>query len=175
MIFIHRLKTEADQDFIESMYFRFYGAMKTQILKITHSPSLVEDLIHDAIIRFIPKVELLKTIAEPQQMLYAITTAKRLSIDHMRRKSTREKWAYYFEEENFPSAESLYVQLERDTQLRSAMSSLSERDRDILLYTYLLEMNKTAICHTLGIRRKDYQKCLDNSAQQLASYLREET
>lgn len=177
-IAIQSIANDDDRAYILALYQTAYRLMKHQIIQVTKNPQSADDLIQDTLVRLIPKIPLLRTLAPGQARVYAVRSAKAVAIDHMRKRS--KEWTYYAEESGqFPEAlfcgtENGYRQIESDDAFRSMLSLLGERDSDMLYYRYWLELGLEEIARLVGLGPQSINKALSRARNRLCQKLREQ-
>lgn len=102
------------------------------------------------------RIPMLKTIPESQLLPYALTAAKTTAIDRWRSRNKVHVGVNDcisdYEGSATEEHEKAFINMERVDILSRGLEKLSERDRDILKYRYLMDMSDEEIAGILGIK-----------------------
>lgn len=153
------INNEDDRLFIADLYEQFYPIMKKKALSIIHDTSIVEDLINDAFIKFIDKIEILKTLDSCKRASYIVITIRNISINYIKKRNNEKNKMHLSGYDNFIETlpdiactlEEDYTTKETYQALGEAIRQLSERDRNLLFYKYYLELTDKEIAKLMNI------------------------
>lgn len=155
-IFILAIEDDADRIFMINLYEQCQKAMYYQALDILHDHGEAEDTVHDVLVKLMDRIPMLKTIPESQLLPYALTVTKTTAIDRWRSRNKVHVGVNDcisdYESSAAEEHEKAFINMERVDILSRGLEKLSERDRDILKYRYLLDMGDEEIAGILGIK-----------------------
>lgn len=155
-IFILAIEDDADRIFMINLYEQCRKAMYYQALDILHDHGGAEDTVHDVLVKLMDRIPMLKTIPESQLLPYALTAAKTTAIDRWRSRNKVHVGVNDcisgYEGSAAEEHEKAFINMERVDILSRGLEKLSESDRDILKYRYLMDMSDEEIAGILGIK-----------------------
>lgn len=131
--------------------------------------NLAEDITQETFLRFLAS----GYSEQGKKIHYLYTIARNLCIDHYRGNTSRAAVSI---DEGSPAAETSGFEEEvvLQSDIRKALSGLSEEDREILLLKYANEEKDTVICRLFGISRFSLYRRLHrlqkNLREQLPGY-----
>lgn len=170
ILLLASIKDEEDRLFILNLYQEYYGLVRSSIFKITHDMDHVEDLINDTFIKLIGKVSVLRTLNSCKTATYVVYTARSVAINFIKRRDVMNKHMYYGAEEDIAATASIYEAVEESIlrkeeieEMVQAIGKLPERERDLLYFKYILEMNDEEIGQILGIATASVRQYLTRS------------
>ncbi len=156
---IAALADHDDRAFMLGLYQDYYGLVRHTLGSLVYDPASMEDLINDTFIKLIEKTGLLRTLECRRLAAYVVYTARSVAINFLRRKNVRSKYVFFTEDveavasrvETGESVEDLIVSRQEINELWSAILQLPERQKDLLYFKYMLEMDDAAIAEVLLI------------------------
>lgn len=155
-IFILAIEDDADRIFMINLYEQCRKAMYYQALDILHDHSEAEDTVHDVLVKLMDRIPMLKTIPESLLLPYALTATKTTAIDRWRSRNKVHVGVNDcisdYEGSVTEEHEKAFINMEQVDLLSRGLGRLSERDRDILKYRYLMDMSDEEIAGILGIK-----------------------
>ena len=86
-IIILSIENEDDREFMSRLYLDYRKRMFAKILGYVSDQTAAEDVLHDAVVKLIGKVELLRTLDEKRLACYVTETAKNAAKDFLRRQT----------------------------------------------------------------------------------------
>lgn len=133
--------------------------MKYKALSIVADENDAEEIVQEAFVRLIRKVDTLMRIDKAKLPAYLITTVKNTAINFAKHKSYENEYVLHSgekdaaewlpDEENLP--ELLFLQKEELEILARALPLLSERDLHLLEAKYILNLPSDEIAKQFGI------------------------
>lgn len=155
-LFILAIEDDADRAFMINLYEQCQKAMYYQALDILHDHGEAEDAVHDALIKLMDRISALRTLPKSQILPYAIASTKTTAIDCWRSRNKVHVGVNDcisdYESSAAEEHEKAFINMERVDILSRGLEKLSESDRDILKYRYLLDMGDEEIARVLGIK-----------------------
>lgn len=145
------IEDDADRAFMINLYEQCHKAMYRQAYDILRDHGEAEDAVQDTLVKLIGRMAALRTMPQGQLLPYAVIAAKSTAIDRWRR---RKK--------------------ERVDLLSRGLEKLPQRDRDILMYRYILEMSDEEIAGLLNIKPGSVRMCLSRARKNAFAVLEAE-
>lgn len=163
-------------------YIKLYALLYKLVWEITHDHDFTEDIIHDAMIRLIDKLDFLKRKEAPVQVSYivrtVINTAKNYVTSEIRKRKhhcvgTLDDLSDTLPDLSDPPEEKLFTSCDYET-LGNAMKRLPQRDQDLLYLKYVMEMRDEKIANELDIDVKNIRSYLSRARKRALKFVREE-
>lgn len=179
LLLIQDIETEVDRDRVLTLYSEHYALMKQKALKNVHDPDIADDLVQEAMIRIIKKIDVLRDLTSAQLLAYAIKSIQNLAIDHFR-KQRKESPPLSFEEiEGLISSDEAFPDealdnLEKEDiiiELGIALRKLPERDRQVLVCKYIFQYPDKKTAKTLGIKEDSVRMALTRARTKIRNIL----
>lgn len=153
------IENESDREFISGLYIQYYPIMKKKAYEITCDINVIDDIIHDAFIKLLDKIPILRSLNCYKQTSYIVTTIKNTAIDHVRKRNINADKQFLGEENDMTetiedtamTAEEAYIVREDSENLGELMCKLSKRDRDLLYNKYIFELSNKEISELMDI------------------------
>lgn len=132
----------------------------------------------DTLVKLIGRMAALRTMPQGQLLPYAVIAAKSTAIDRWRRRKKERVGASEDFAEGWSAApeEQLgaFIDMERVDLLSRGLEKLPQRDRDILMYRYILEMSDEEIAGLLNIKPGSVRMCLSRARKNAFAVLEAE-
>ena len=159
------IEDDADRAFMINLYEQCHKAMYRQAYDILRDHGEAEDAVQD-------------TMPQGQLLPYAVIAAKSTAIDRWRRRKKERVGASEDFAEGWSAApeEQLgaFIDMERVDLLSRGLEKLPQRDRDILMYRYILEMSDGEIAGLLNIKPGSVRMCLSRARKNAFAVLEAE-
>lgn len=170
-IIILSIENEDDREFMSRLYLDYRKRMFAKILGYVSDQTAAEDVLHDAVVKLIGKVELLRTLDEKRLAYYVTETAKNAAKDFLRRQPpsvplTEEEMDELPDLGDLPG-ERILRNLRVD-ELRKVWGRLSESAQDIL---YMLILSDEEIAEGYGIRNDAVRMRLTRARREVYALL----
>lgn len=141
--------------FMLEIYHTYYSLVYKKILSVTHETSSIEDLVNDTFVKLIEKAPLLRAFDQRKTATYITYTARSVAINFVKRRDIHNKHLFYTDEmelaaELATTEDQVSKQHELEC-LRDAVLQLPEKQRDLLYFKYMLELNDAEIAELLNI------------------------
>lgn len=143
---------ESEEAFITDLYRLHYQAMARTAERVIGTKDAAEDIVSDAFVRLIQKIDLLKSLSPNQQRAFCLTAAKYCALRYQKKKN---RWLHIPYPDNLEDKETPETELfhkENRSELTRAFLSLPEQDRDLLFFRYILEISTGELCQTMNIQ-----------------------
>ena len=172
------IEDDADRAFMINLYEQCHKAMYRQAYDILRDHGEAEDAVQDTLIKLIGRMAALRAIPQGQLLPYAVIAAKSTAIDRWRRRKKERVGASEDFAEGWSAApeEQLgaFIDMERVDLLSRGLEKLPQRDRDILMYRYILEMSDEEIAGLLNIKPGSVRMCLSRARKNAFAVLEAE-
>ena len=162
------LKSYDDEITFEILYRQYVNLMLYTANGILHNPSDAEDAVQQAFLRIAKHFELVEKSICPKTANQFVIIVRNISIDIYRKK--RRDCTEVLTDELFGSE----IPSQCCSELESAMSQLSQQQRDMLYLYHIYGLNVKEISKLLGITKAAVYKRIERSAVRLREILGEE-
>lgn len=140
-------------------YKEYYGLVRKTVYNITHDIGILKDLVSDTFLKLIEKISLLRTLESCKVAAYVVYTSRSVAINHIKRINVQNKHIFYgadadLAEKVIGIAEPIVdriIHQEELEELSKAISKLPEKQKDLLYFKYILEMDEQKIAEIFGI------------------------
>ena len=164
------IKDDSDRAFILSLYQDYYGLVRKKIFDITRDQESLEDLINDTFIKLMEKISLIRTLECCKTAAYVVYTARSVAINFIKHRDVENKYLFYGAggdlAEKIPDYEAVeesIIREERFEELGKAIAKLPEKEKDLLYFKYILEMDNEQLGQILGIAPASVRQYLTRS------------
>jgi RNA polymerase sigma-70 factor (ECF subfamily) len=140
-------------------YARTAGRLNGYLRKLTGDPSLAEDLLQEAYLRFLTRSRVLDDDEHQKNYLFRIAT--NLARDHFRREQRRP----------IPADAAVAEPAADYSEVWTLLASLSSRDRELLLLAYVEGMTHKEISRITGLMRASVKPLLFRARRRFATVL----
>lgn len=159
IMIIAAMADDSDKAFMLNLYREYYGLVRKTVYNITHDKDNLEDLINDTFLKLIPKISLIQGLESCKTAAYVVYTSRSVAINFIKHRDVQTKHLYYGESTDLAerihgfedSIEDRIIHQEEIENLRDAILKLPERQKDLLYFKYLLEMDDHEIAEILEI------------------------
>lgn len=155
-ICILAIEDDADRVFMITLYEQYRKAMYYRAFDVLKEHTEAEDAVHDALVRLISRTAMLRTMPKEQLFPYVIITAQTAAIDRWRSRGKVHLGADADIADSHCGTEKdrtgAFIDMERVDLLSRGLEKLTEQDRNILIYRYIMEMTDEEIAKQLGIK-----------------------
>lgn len=160
---------ESDREFMTRLYLDYRLLMFSEIRKLVDDQWAAEDLIQDAVVKLIDKLELLRTLDKPRLAGYVATTAKNLALNYLRAQS-RSPVHYEDLGENLLQSEldveSLILSSQTLDDLKAIWPNLKPDTQELLERKYILQQNDSEIASAFSIAPASVRMKLTRARQE---------
>jgi len=159
--------------------------MRRETYRLLNRTDVLDDIIQDACIKLIDKIPTLKILDCCRLHSYVVLTVRSVAINFIKRSDVRKKHTYLGAEDDMKdiisdsvtddaeSVESTVIYREKIKELRKAMLLLPERDRLLLEYKYILNMNDTEIAAQINIKPSSVREYLTRARRKALAIMEE--
>lgn len=179
------IENDDDREFMATLFQRYNRLMYSTIIKIVKTPHDTDDVVQNALIKLIDKVELLRTRERNQLVNYIISTCKTTALDYIHRSRTKNEVSLE-EYPEFPDPETGLNYSEHGVEvrmikgeelelLRQALPQLDIRTRQLLEGYYFLDKSATELGKELGIKPDSVRMSLARARRKVFEKLQDIT
>lgn len=177
------IEDEDDREFMAALFQRYNRLMYSTIIKIVKTSHDTDDVMQNALIKLIDKVDLLRTRDRNQLVNYIISTCKTTALDFINRSCVK----YEVSLEEYPElpdpdtgphysehkVEIHMIEGEELEALRRALPRLDIRTRSILEGYYFLSKSTAELGKELGIKPDSVRMSLARARRKAFELLQE--
>lgn len=153
IVMLAALADPDDRALILDLYQDHYSLVRKVIYGITRDASSVEDLINDTFVKLIKNISVLRTLNCRKTVAYLVYTARSVAINFIIRRDVQNKHGYYGADadvtetitDHAATVEERILQQEGLDEMCAVIRSLPGKQRDILYFKYILEMDDVEI------------------------------
>lgn len=181
-IFILAIENDDDREFIEHIYKEYYNLMYSKAYEILQNRNNVDDVINNACIKLISKIQKIRQFNCCVLASYIVYTVRNTAIDFCRKENISSKWILFNIEdetaEELPddgdTPDELFIQKEKMEKLHQALDQLPEKQRTILQFKYFYEMNNKDISEAFDIAPQSVREYISRAKKMLYKILEKE-
>lgn len=174
MMAIAAIESDDDKAFMLNLYKDYYGLVRKNIYNITHDADQIEDLINDTFIKLIKKITLIRNMDSYKTATYVVYTSRSVAINYIKHRNVQKRHVYYGGEldlaENVLSVEDdmeyRIIHQEEIKEMGKALLRLPEKQKNLLCFKYILEMNDREIAGVLNIAPNSVRQYLTRARRE---------
>lgn len=156
---ISKMEDDDDKVFILNLYQDYYSLVRKTVYNITHEVDNLEDLINNIFLKLIEKISLIRTLDSCKTAAYVVYTSKNAAINFIKHRDVEKKHGYYGADTDFVEAipgleetiEDRIIHQEEIEEMANAILRLPKKEKDLLYFKYVLEMDNGKLAEILGI------------------------
>lgn len=145
-IIISAIENDIEREFIANIYDKYYAHMKMQAYNIVRNNEEAEELVQDAFVKLIDKVDTVMKVAPEKLPSYIMATVRNIAINRWKKNKRDSEKSFsmdnddvnFWIKDNKALPEDLYIQNETMYLLSKALEKLPERDYLLLEAKYIL-------------------------------------
>ena len=180
MIFllIQTIGDEADRTLLTDLYMRHQRLFLYKARRYTGGSSHAEDILQEAMVRVIRKVDTLRGLTEAQMVAYVDRTIYHCAMSFLRKESRlprTDEWEQALE--TAVSAEDIMDHLNREelaVQLGLVLEQLPARERNALICKYIFEYRDAQIAEILSVKPESVRMILTRARRSLSQVMGKE-
>lgn len=156
MLFLAMFESEEERSKMEFIYEKYSKEMHRQAYAILNDMDDAQDAVQNAMVSILRHLDKIQDANSNQTKWYALTAAQNAAKDIYRQKKRRWKEEVSIETEL--SDDSLSMRYEGENELLKQILNLSARDRNILIYKYVMGYDYSEISSMLGMSKEAVMK-----------------
>ena len=173
------IEDESSRDFMIRFYESSVKRMYCEARKYFSHAEDVEDVVSDAVVKLVDKIDLLLEIDERRRLAYAVTTVRHLALHALPRKDRFQTVNFDVLEEQLPSLDGSFpeeklLREQCNVRLQELFHALSTDDRLILEEKYILQWSDAEIAKALGIQPDSVRMRITRAKHRVAKALTEQ-
>ena len=181
-IVILAMDNPQDRAFMENLYNENAGLMYSQAIDVLGDRrEYADDVVSDAILRLIDKVELIRTFECYILRSYIVSTIRRTALNHLKKQGRLNKRFIYDDGTELaqhasddPDVDAELLRRVEVDELKSAIRRLKPSDQRILEMKYILQMSNVQIASELQIGVDSVRPCLQRVRRRAYKIMKEE-
>lgn len=156
-IIISSIEDPQDRDLMSEFYISHKECLYSEAWKYMKHAEDVEDMVFEALVRIIDKMDVFRDLQPKQRLVYAVTAVRNLCYIYLNRSNLHPMVSFDALEVERPleGSESLEDLTQRrllSEQVRQVWSALSEQERMLLEQKYILRWSDEELSNALGIQ-----------------------
>lgn len=167
------IENDDDRHFLEGIYLDYHRLMYAQALQITRSGEEAQDVVSDAMMALMKKIDLLRTLPCNKLRAYVVTTVRHTAINLFHRKK-RERLTDDATLEDLAGngrVEDALLARAGVEQIKNAIAALPPREKDIMMMKYFRELTDDEISEETGLRPVSIRVHLSRARRHLGELL----
>lgn len=170
------IEDDNSRDFLLRLYEKSKDRMKAEAMRYLDSDADAEDVVSEAVIKLVDKIDLLQQLAENRRVPYAVATARHLALRLLEIRKQLPSADYDDLEHIIPEPESndpeeQLLQEQRNRRLRELLSAVPLEERLLLEKKYILLWSDSEIAEQLGIKVDSVRMRYTRAKRKLATAL----
>ena len=186
-LLLQTIEDQKDRERLTEFYLNYFALLKNKATDVlircglSDKTNLAEDLVQDAMIRLMKRMETIQKLSDPQLVAYGVKTVQSCALDYCRRDAVRHKAVLAQETLEEVQEDPVWQAYSDDSEqqlflrLGQVLAALPQRDRDILIYKYFLEYSDKRISELLGIKGDSVRMALTRARQKVKTFWHLET
>lgn len=177
-MFLMAIENEEDSAFIRRLYLENQEAMFRTALKIVKDEHTARDMVSDAYLRMIVKIDTLRKIASCKLTAYVISIVRNTSLMYLRKRRREKLWLVDDEamldlgmHDHHEIDEELIAEAEIE-ELRAALNRIHRSHRELLEMKYFECLTDEEISEQVGIGKDSVRAYLSKARKSLAEVLK---
>ena len=162
------IENDGDRDLMISMYKELHTLMKVTAYAVVKNDIIAEDMVQDALVKLIEKIDTIRELDPQKRISYAVSTVKNLSINHYNKHIGKKRHSFYGLMDDVSDTiadlaytpDTAFYKKEEYRALGEAIEKLDEKDRDILYLKYNLEISDKEIGEIMGVSKNSVRTYL---------------
>lgn len=176
-----QVEQPSDREFLTDMFYNFSRLMFSTAGKFTENTFEKEDIVQEALVRLIAKVDTLRSLQRRALASYIVVTVKHTAINHLRKSSNNSKRildVFSGDPDDIPDENSdlddKLILSETIGKLSKAWPMLTEAERFLLEGKYICGYSDAELSETLGCKESSIRMKLTRARRHALVLLREE-
>lgn len=176
-----QVEQPSDREFLTDMFYNFSRLMYSTAGKFIDSPFEKEDIVQEALVRLISKVDTLRSLQRRALASYIVVTVKHTAINHLRKSSTGDKRildVFSGDPDDIPGEnddlDDKLILNDNLSRLSKAWPKLSEAERFLLEGKYICGYSDAELSETLGCKESSIRMKLTRARRHALILLQEE-
>ena len=176
LLLIAAIACEEDRDFMTKFHNQYLNLLYYEAQKHIENQQDIEDVVYEAFVKIIEKLDVIKSLESKQQARYAVVTVRNLCYHHLRKQQKLSTVSFddLTEEVDLTGdPEQIVHQKLFNEQIYSIMQELDLDDRMLLQQKYILYWTDEELAAMYGIRHDSMRMKLSRVKRKLVKLLHE--
>lgn len=178
-LIILAIEDESSREFMIRMYESNVSRMYREAGKYVSLAEDIEDVVSDAVVKLVDKVDLLQEIEECKRIPYATTTVRHMAFRLLRRKNRLQTVSFdeleaFLSAPNGENADDKILGEQRKSRLQELLDTLPIEDRLLLEEKYILLWSDAEIAKALEIQPDSVRMRLTRAKRRIAKAMTEQ-
>lgn len=171
------IDSEDDRAYMTALYQKHYALMLKTAWVFTKERADVEDIVSDSCAALILKLDTVRTLEQGKLRSYIVTTVRNTAIDFCRKQQRQNARFVQVEDgdmQQYPatvSVEGSILLMDELNEVRRALHSLPERERDILRMKCQQGMKDAQIAELIGLSESSVRKYVIRAREHLKAMI----
>lgn len=182
-VIISAIENDVEREFITGIYNSYYKQMKKQAYKIVRNDEDAEELVQDAFVNLIDRIDVVMSVSPQKLPSYVMATIRNIAINRWKNNKKDLENTFSFDDEDIQFwikddnalPEDLYIRKEALIQLNQKLSLLPERDYLLLEAKYVLKLKDEDISKQFNIATQSVRIYVMRARRKAYSLLKEAT
>ena len=175
-IIILAIEDDNSRDFLLRLYEESKDRMKAEAMRYLNNEADAEDVVSEAVIKLVDKIDLLQQLAANQRIPYAVTTARHLALRVLGTRKQLPSSNYddlerYFSPSESSDPEKQLLAAQRNHRLKELLSAVPLEERLLLEKKYVLLWSDSEIAEQLGLKPDSVRMRYTRAKRKLATAL----
>ncbi len=171
-----------EQRFMGELYENYKHIMYATVRKHISNDIIAEDLVQEAIMKLIPKADLLQKLNKPAMTAYIVYTVRNVTFNYLRDKTTESNHILFRLFEGFEddyatedrTVESSVIHNDRVAEFQAIIKQLPTKQQEILIRKYYLKQSDEEIARGLNCKASSVRMMLTRARRDAMAMLKKE-
>lgn len=169
------ITSDEDRDYMEWLYREHHRLMYKAAFEHCQDLEEIQDIVSDACVALINKIEKLRYLEKAELKLYIFTTVKNTAINHYRKRRRLDKRFFHLSEEASSQVSDgfdVVRQIELEEELRQVMQiigELPEKEQTIMLLKFSVGLPDVEIAEIVGLAPDSVRKYVGRARERIKS------
>lgn len=172
-------KNDKDKSIINKIYEEYYSWLMKRAYDIVEDSSVCEDIFNSCVIGWIRNIETLERLSDAELRAYIAKSVDYACYAYLKKES---KVAFSLDEaisidsyeDDSQNVDSIIEKKYTYEAVKSALMKLPDRDREIIIMKYMLELKDREISEIIGIKENSVRMTVRRSVKKLGKIMEEE-
>lgn len=169
--------SDEDRDYMEWLYREHHRLMYQIALKYCQDQMEIQDIVSDACVALIDKIDKLRYLERAKLRLYIFATVRNTAIDHFRKRRRLDEHFFHLSEavdnqmtDGFDVEKRIELQEELGKVMR-AICELPEKEQIVMRLKYSVGLSDVEIAEAVGLAPNSVRKYVERARDHIKSQL----
>lgn len=164
MFFI--LSDLTQSQYMEHLFQQYYPIMKKKANEILNDFDLADDMVQTAFVKLMKHTDTLQRLDESARIVYLTRTVIHVSVDYIRKHKRK-----FPDKQDIPF-ETVESEIEQKETVSSTLELLTEKQRDLLIYYYVMGYKLKEIANIMHLNPKNVSMDLQRARKAALTVLK---